>query len=97
MTRLGKLQSQNQLDLAGAFRFLGMGSDPGRRNLAFAIELLRESGVEEVVYDDDLVALAEANGASAFDALDLATAFAHGVESLYAGPQCSRRTRIDSR
>ena len=91
MTRLGQLRSQRQLDLAGAFRFLGMGSDPGRRNLAFAIELLRESGVEDVVYDDDLVELAEANGASAFDALDLATAFAYGVESLTAGPKRSRQ------
>ena len=90
MTRLGQLRSQRQLDLAGAFRFLAMGQGPARRNLAFAIELLRESGVEEVVYDDDLVELAEANGASAFDALDLATAFAHGVEGLTGGPKRSR-------
>ena len=90
MTRLGQLRSQRQLDLAGAFRFLAMGQGPGRRNLAFAIELLRESGVEEVVYDDELVELAESNGASAFDALDLATAFAYGVESLSAGPRAVR-------
>ena len=67
MTRRGKLQPGDGLDLAGAFRFLGMGS--ARRDLDFVIELLRESGVEEVSYDDDLVALAEANGARAFDAL----------------------------
>ena len=79
----------------GVFRFLG--EAPRFQGLALVVDLLRESGVEEVSYDDELVALAEANGASGFDALNLATAFAHGVESLTAGPQWSRRTRIDSR
>ena len=95
MTRRGKLQPRDQLDLAGAFRFLG--EAPRFQGLALVVDLLRESGVQEVIYDDELVELAKANGCSGFDALDLATAFAHGVESLYAGPQWSRRTRIDSR
>ena len=85
MTRLGNIRSRERLDLAGAFRFLGAApSDP---DLELALKLLRESGVKEVSYDKQLVALAEANGSSGFTALDLVTAFYHGVPSLYAGPR----------
>ena len=88
MTRRGKLQPQDKLDLAGAFRFLG--EVPSDEELDLVVKLLRASGVKEVSYDDDLVELAKANGCSGFDALDLATAFAHGVESLSAGPRAVR-------
>ncbi len=46
-----------------------------------------------VSYDEELCRLAVANGSSAHEALGLATAVAHGVESLYAGPVKLRRSR----
>jgi hypothetical protein len=49
--------------------------------------------VEEVAYDEELVELAEVNGATAHEALDLAVAVSHGVESLYAGPVKLRQLR----
>lgn len=84
MTRLGRTVSRDQFDLAEAFRFLGKA--PSYRELGLAADLLRESGVE-VNYDERLRDLAVANGSSALDALDLATATALGVEALCAGPQ----------
>jgi hypothetical protein len=58
-------------------------------SVACVVDLLRESGVE-VVYDEKLVEIAEANGSSGFDALDLATAYDSGVENLRAGNPRSR-------
>jgi hypothetical protein len=87
VTRLGRIQSGRRFDLPGAFRFLGAG--PSRRELGLVVDLLRESKVE-VSYDEDLVRLAEENGSSAFVALDVAAAVAHGVESLSAGPPWTR-------
>jgi hypothetical protein len=40
----------------------------------------------DVIYDEEPCRLAVANGSSAYEALGLATAVAHGVESLYARP-----------
>ena len=84
VTRLRTLPAEGQLDLPTAFRILG--TAPSFRELRLVVRLLRESGVQEVAYDEDLVELAAANGSSAFDALDLAVAVNHGVECLYAGP-----------
>ena len=91
MTRLGRSLPGKQVDLAQAFRFLGAG--PSYRELGLVVHWLAEAGVEEVAYDDELVELAEANGATAHQALDLAVAVTHGVESLYAGPVKLRRLR----
>ena len=54
---------------------------------------LRESGVEEITYDEELVELAEANGSGWHEALDLSSPVACGVESLYAGPVKLGRSR----
>ena len=91
MTRLGKSLPGRQVDLGQAFRFLGSG--PSYRELGLVVEWLRQAGIEEVTYDDELVELAEANGATAHQALDLAVAVSHGVQSLYAGPPWARRSR----
>ncbi len=91
MTRLGKIESRGKLDVAGAFRILGVA--PSYRELGLVVDLLHESGVEGVDYGDDLVELAEANGAGWHEALDLSTALTYGVESLYAGPPWARRSR----
>ena len=91
MTRLGRTLLGRQVDLAAAFKFLG--TAPSYGELGLVVNWLRESGVEEVDYDDDLVELAQANGATAHEALDLAVAVSHGVESLYAGPVKLRQMR----
>jgi hypothetical protein len=88
VTRLGRSLPGKRVDLAQAFRFLGMA--PSYRELGLVVNWLRESGVEEITYDDDLVELAEANGSGWHEALDLSTAVAYGVESLYAGPVKAR-------
>jgi hypothetical protein len=88
MTRLGRSLPGKQVDLAQAFRFLG--EAPSYRELGLVVNWLRESGVEEITYDEELVELAEANGSGWHEALDLCTALAHGVESLYAGPARAR-------
>jgi hypothetical protein len=91
MTRLGRSLPGKRVDLAAAFRFLGVA--PSYRELGLVVSWLRESGVEELTYDDELVEFAEANGSGWHEALDLSTALAHGVESLYAGPVKARRGR----
>ena len=88
MTRLGKTLPTKQVDLAQAFRFLGVA--PTYRELRLVVNWLRESGIKEIDYDDDLVALAEANGSGWHEAMDLASAVVYGVERLYAGPRKAR-------
>ena len=66
---------------------------PTYRELGLVVQWFRESGVEEVTYDDDLVELADANGSGCHEALDLSTAVAYGVESLYAGQVKLRQMR----
>ena len=88
MTRLGKSLEGKQVDLAQAFRFLGVA--PSYRELGLVVNWLRESGIKEIDYDDDLVALAEANGSGWHEALDLCSAVVYGVEVLYAGPRKAR-------
>ena len=48
-----------------------LGRGPGFAKLDRAADLLREAGIE-VDYGDELIEIAEANGSSAIDALDLA-------------------------
>ena len=91
MTRLGKTLPGSRVDLGQAFRFLGVA--PSYRELGLVVDWLREAGVEEVDYDEELIELAEANGATAHEALDLVSALAYGVEVLYAGPAKARRMR----
>jgi hypothetical protein len=91
MTRLGRSLPGKQFELAQAFRFLEVA--PSYRELGLVGNWLRESGVEEITYDEELVELAEANGSGWHEALDLSTAVASGVESLYAGPVKLRRSR----
>ena len=88
MTRLGRSLPAKQVDLAQAFRFLGV--DPSYRELGLVVDWLRESGVEDLDYDDELVELAEAKGSRWHDALDLVSALAYGVEVLWAGPRKAR-------
>ncbi|HEY6638551.1 MAG TPA: hypothetical protein VIZ61_12780 [Solirubrobacterales bacterium] len=88
MTRLGSSLPGKQVDLAQAFRFLAVA--PSYRELGLVVNWLREAGVEEVIYDDDLVELAEANGSGWHEALDLVSAVAYGVEVLWAGPRKAR-------
>jgi hypothetical protein len=73
------------LGLEEAFRLLGGG--PSHERLAWVADRLRESGVE-VYYDDESIALAEANGSSGLVALDLQAAYHFGVGSLR---QCEPR------
>jgi hypothetical protein len=93
VTRLGRILPGKQVDLAQAFRFLGVA--PSYRELGLVVNWLRESGVEEVIYDEESVELAKANGSGALVALDLSVAFAHGVESLYAGPRAGRPVKAE--
>ena len=88
MTRLARSLPGKQVDLAQAFRFLGVA--PSYRELGLVVNWLRESGVKDLDYDEELVELAEANGATAHEALDLVSALAYGVEVLWAGPQKAR-------
>jgi hypothetical protein len=74
-------------------RVADLGVAPSYRELGLVVNWLRESGMEDLDYDDDLVELAEANGSGWHEALDLSTAVAYGVESLYAGPVKLRRLR----
>lgn len=88
MTRFGKIRPRSgHFDLEQAFQFLGMGAT--LPELGVAADLLNQAEIE-VVYNDDLVALAIANGSSALCALDLATVAAHGLESLTSGGGASR-------
>ena len=88
MTRLGSSLPRKKVDLAQAFRFLGHA--PTYRELGLVVNWLRESGVKEIDYDDELVELAEANGSGWHTALDLCSAVVYGVELLYAGPRKAR-------
>ena len=83
MTRFGRIPTRRRIDLEQAFKYLG--TAPTRRDLGLVADLLQESEVE-VNYGRELREIAVANGSSAIDALDLATAVAYGVESLWAGP-----------
>lgn len=80
MTRLGRIRPRGDFDLAEAFKFLASGTRSDR-DLATAARLLHESGFEELVFGDDLVAIAEENGSSAIDALDLVVVFDRGIEN----------------
>jgi hypothetical protein len=59
-----------------------------------AADLLHRSGLDDLDYDEDLVAIAQENGSSAIDALDLVVVFHHGVEALYAGPKHSAHSGV---
>jgi hypothetical protein len=85
VTRLGRSLPAKKVDLAQAFRFLGHA--PSYRELGLVVNWLRESGLKEIDYDDELVELAEANGSGWHTALDLSCAVVYGVESLWAGPR----------
>jgi hypothetical protein len=64
-----------------------LGKGPGFAKLARAADLLREACIE-VEFNDELVEIAEANGSSGIDALDLAVVRYGGVEALTAsGPR----------
>lgn len=88
MTRVNMTPSpRSGFDLRAAFRFLG--AAPSYSDFEIAVGLLREAGIE-VDYTDELCDLAEECGSSAFVALDLHTAVAYRVKSLYAGPSGAR-------
>ena len=67
-----------------------LGSGSSYRELRLVVKWLREAGVKEIDYSDDLVALAEENGSGWHEALDLCSAVVYGVEILYAGPRKAR-------
>jgi hypothetical protein len=91
VTRLGKIVPAGaQFELAEAFRFLGTG--PSHRELGMAADLLHSSGLDDLDYDEDLIAIAQENGSSAIDALDLVVVFHHGVAELTRGPRHVRET-----
>jgi hypothetical protein len=75
--------------IRGAFTALGDG--PSRRELALVVNALHRAGVSEIDWSDELVELARESGASAFVALDLVTALAHGLPALTAGPRRTPR------
>jgi hypothetical protein len=96
MTRLSKPPGDTpgitpRFDLPAAFKFLGEG--PSRRDLGVAANLLRQSGLERLDYDEELSDLAERNGSMGIVALDLAVVFAHDCDPsiLSRGPMHGTR------
>jgi hypothetical protein len=85
---LRRAPTADRLDLPQAFRHQGQA--PSYRQLDVVVRRLREQGIRQLDYDEELEDIAVENGSSGIVALDVHSAFHFGVEALYREPRHSR-------